>query len=506
MSAPDETDDSPEALVRRREIRRVYYGLMITLALSALDQSIVATALPRIVGDLGGVTHLSWVVTAYVLTTTATMPLYGKLSDQYGRKPMIYAAILIFLAGSALCGLAQSMTQLIVFRAIQGLGAGGLLPLAQIIIGDLVPPRQRGRRQGLIGMVFAVSSVAGPIVGGIITDALSWHWIFYINLPVGLIAIVMIGTALRRRHQETRRQIDYAGAILLAAATTALLLVLSLGGATLPWLSPEIFGFAAATLVLAVLFVWREQAAPEPILPMTLFGNRLFVVACIVLALTFMGLMGASVFFPLFFQVVLGVDAASSGLLISALMFGIVISSFTNGRVMQRTGRYKPAQIVGLGAASLAFVGLSWGALTGKGLWVIEPALLAVGLGLGLVMPNMTTAVQNAVPLRDMGAATATLAFFRSLGGVVGVAASGAVLSGKLHGQLAGLGGHGEAALAAGIDQIRALAEPERLAVVAAYRDAISTTFLMGIGIIGLAFLLVFLLPELPLRSGKPAE
>lgn len=506
MSAPQEDDDT-ESPARRREIRRVYAGLMITLALSALDQSIVATALPRIVGDLGGVTHLSWVVTAYVLTTTATMPLYGKLSDQYGRKPLLYAAILIFLAGSALCGLAQSMTQLIVFRAIQGLGAGGLLPLAQIIIGDLVPPRQRGRRQGLIGAVFAISSVAGPVIGGIITDALSWHWIFYINLPVGLIAIAMIGTALRNRpHQATRRQIDYAGAVLLAGATTALLLVLSLGGATLPWTSPEIIGFGIATVVLAVLFVRREMAAPEPILPMTLFGNRLFVVACSVLALTFMGLMGASVFFPLFFQVVMGVDAAMSGLLISALMCGIVISSFTNGRVMHRTGRYKPAQILGLGGASLAFAGLSWGALTGQGLWVIEPALLAVGLGLGLVMPNMTTAVQNAVPLRDMGAATATLAFFRSLGGVVGVAASGAVLSGKLHGQLGGMGAHGELALAAGVDQIRALAPAERLAVVAAYRDAISTTFALGIVIIALAFLLVFLLPELPLRSGRPAE
>lgn len=504
MSEPQQ-EDGEKAASRRREIRRVYAGLMITLALSALDQSIVATALPRIVGDLGGVTHLSWVVTAYVLTTTATMPLYGKLSDQYGRKPMVYAAILIFLAGSALCGLAQSMTELIVYRAIQGLGAGGLLPLAQIIIGDLVPPRERGRRQGLIGAVFAVSSVAGPVVGGVITDALSWHWIFYINLPVGLIAIAMIASALRSRpHKATRRQIDYPGAILLAGATTALLLVLSLGGATLPWASPEIIGFAAAAIVLAVLFVRRERVAPEPILPMALFGNRLFVVACVVLALTFMGLMGASVFFPLFFQVVMGVDAAMSGLLISGLMCGIVISSFTNGRIMHRTGRYKPAQILGLGGASLAFAALSWGAVTGQGLWVIEPALVAVGMGLGLVMPNMTTAVQNAVPPRDMGAATATLAFFRSLGGVIGVAASGAVLSGRLHGQLAG--GHGEMALAAGIDQIRGLAAAERLAVISAYRDAISTTFTMGIGIIALAFLLVFLLPELPLRSGPAAE
>lgn len=234
----------------RREIRAVILGLMIVLGLGAIDQSIVATALPRIVGDLGGLTHLSWVVSAYVLASTSTMPLYGKLSDQYGRKPMIHAAILIFLLGSVLSGMAQTLPQLIIFRAIQGIGAGGLLPLAQIIIGDIVPPARRGRNQGSIAAVFAICSVIGPIAGGVITDLLSWHWIFYVNLPIGAVALVMIGRALKRPHQARSRRIDYLGAALLTSCTTSFLLVLALGGNEWAWNSPEIFGLSALAFVL----------------------------------------------------------------------------------------------------------------------------------------------------------------------------------------------------------------------------------------------------------------
>ena len=315
-----------------REIREVFVGLMIVLGLAAVDQSIVATALPRIVSELGGVTHLSWVVTAYVLTGTATMPLYGKLSDQYGRKPVLYAAIVIFLIGSALSGAARSLLQLILFRAVQGLGAGGLLPLAQIIIGDLVPPAQRGRRQGAIVAVFAVCSVLGPLLGGLITDLLSWHWIFYVNLPIGAVSLIVIARALRRPQQTRRRRIDYLGATLLTAATTALLLVLALGGTEWPWDSPEIATSAGAAVALGALLVLHLRRVPEPVLPPELFSDRLFVIVCTVAALTFMGMAGSSLFFPLFFQLVMGMSASYSGLLTGPMMVGVVISSVVNGR------------------------------------------------------------------------------------------------------------------------------------------------------------------------------
>jgi len=483
-----------------QEIRAVFIGLMIVLGLSALDQSIVATALPRIVGDLGGVSHLSWVVTAYVLASTSTMPLYGKLSDQYGRKPLIYTAIAIFLIGSALCGLAQSLFQLIVFRAIQGLGAGGLLPLAQIIIGDLVPPAQRGRRQGTIVAVFAVCSVLGPVLGGVITDLLSWHWIFYVNLPIGAVAFVAIARALRRPHPTHARRIDYLGAALLTSGTTTLLLVLALGGTEWPWRSPQITALAIATVVLAALFVVHVRRAPEPVLPLELFDNRVFLVACTVLGLTFMGLLGASLFFPLFFQVVMGITPSHSGFLTGPLMIGMVISSFINGRVLLRTGRYKPAQVGGLSVAVAAFTMLAWGIATARSLAVIEPAIFALGLGLGLVMPNMTIAVQNALPAAHRGVGTATLAFFRSLGGLIGVTGAGAVLSRQLRGAPGGAATpslHTEG----GVPHITTLSPEAHDALLGVYRHAIATTFTIGACIVVIALIAILFLPELPLRA-----
>lgn len=496
------SDFATELAVSRAELRTVYAGLMMVIGLGALDQSIVATALPRIVGDLGGITRLSWVVTAYVLTSTATMPLYGKLSDQYGRKPMIYVAVGIFLLGSALSGLAQSMTQLILFRAVQGLGAGGFLPLAQITIGDLVSMRQRGRYQGLFASIFAASSVAGPVIGGVITDWLSWHWIFYVNIPFGALAMGMITIALHRPQVRRGRRIDYGGAILLTAATTLLLLALSFGGNAYSWVSPEILGFALATVIAGILFVIRERLAPEPILPLHLFGNRVFVIACLVLSLTFMGMMGAGTFFPVFFQLVLGVAPANSGLLSGPFMLGIVVSSSIGGRLVARTGRYKPFQIVGVSVALCAYIALTAGAWLGGGILAIEPALVALGLGLGLVTPNMTIAVQNALGREDMGVGTATSAFFRSLGGVIGVAGSGAIMSAQLRAQLA-LGPNQDvsAALKGGLEQLRALSGGAHDAAVAIYRHALAMTFLADILVIAAALAVLFFLPELPLRS-----
>ncbi|MES3000005.1 MAG: MDR family MFS transporter [Pseudomonadota bacterium] len=481
------------------EIRRTILGLMVVMALAALDQSIVATALPRIVGELGGVQHLSWVVTAYVLASTAVMPLYGKLSDQYGRKPVLYTAIGLFLFGSLLCATAHSLAQLIAFRALQGLGAGGLLPLAQIIIGDLVPPARRGRRQGAVVSVFAVCSVLGPVLGGVITDLLSWHWIFLVNLPVGALSVYVIARTLRQAASTRERNIDYLGAVLLTGATTAFLIVLALGGTEWPWWSAPTVAGLLATFALVALLIRHLGRAPEPVLPLDLFGNRVFLVASVVLALTVMGLQGAALFFPLFFQTVMGVTPSHSGFLTGPLMIGIVISAIVNGRVLlPRTGRYKPTQMAGLAAAVLAFGVLAWGVATSRGYAVLEPAIFGLGLGLGLVMPNMTIAVQNALPMRHLGVGTATLAFFRSLGGLVGVAGAGAILNNLLL-----KSGVGAAAMGEGTLPHPAVAPAELLD---AYRAAIASVFTVGVAVVAMALLLVFLLPEKPLSAHRATD
>ena len=477
--------------VTRREVRAIYLGLMAVLGLGALDQSIVATALPRIVGDLGGMAHLSWVVTAYVLASTATMPLYGKLADQYGRRPMIFTALLTFLLGSVLCGLAQNMTELIIFRAIQGLGAGGFMPLAQIIIGDIVPPAERGKRQGMVPIVFAVTSVLGPVLGGVITDALSWHWIFYVNLPVGIVAFYIIARAMRKPVRTHAHRIDYLGSALLTGAITAALLMLALGGTEWPWDSLAIKVCGGVALLLGAWLAFHVGRVDEPVLPPDLFENRTFNIASLVMAMTFMGLMGASVFFPLFFQLVMGTSPAESGVMTVAMMVGLVASSMFNGRVLSRSGKYKMVQVAGLGVAVVAFAVLAWAMETSQGYWIIEPAIFLLGTGLGLVMPNMTIAVQNALPLARRGVGTAMLAFFRSLGGLLGVTASGAILAHQLHQH--------------GVEAVSALgAHAAQAQTVEVYRHAIASVFGAGavLLLVGLVFLLF--LPELPLE-GHPA-
>ena len=488
-------------------MRLVYAGFMVVMALAALDQSVVATALPRIVSDLGGMAYLSWVVTAYVLTSTTVMPLYGKLSDQYGRKPLIYAAVLIFLLGSLLCALSSSMTQLICFRILQGVGAGGLVPLSQIIIGDLVPPRERGQYQGNIGIVFAAATLGGPALGGIITDALSWHWIFLVNLPIGIVALIMIGLTMRRAHKVTKREIDYSGAALLTLATCGLLLVLGLGGRTFEWLSPELLTLAAATLGIVGLFIWRERRAAEPIMPMWLFKNRVFAIAIVVICLTFMSSQGVSVYLPMFFQFAYGVKLANSGWLTAPMVFGLVISARLNGRFVFRTGKYKKAQILGLVCSIFVFAGLTLSAVTGAPIWVIEIFVAGVGLCFGLVNPNMVVAVQNSVDPRHMGASTAATSYFRSLGGVTGVAACGAIFTGQLAAQLTAIqlpdGTNGAELLKGGIVQVMALPPAALETVAAIYRHSIASAFGLGIITTFLALLAALRLPELALKT-KP--
>jgi MFS family permease len=342
--------------------------------------------------------------------------------------------------------------------------------------------------------------VIGPVVGGVITDLLSWHWIFYINLPIGAVALVMITRALRRPHPTRHRRIDYLGAMLLTGGTTATLLVLALGGSEWPWSSPRIEGIAVVAASLVVLFVRHVRRVAEPVLPLDLFHNRLFVVACAVMTLTFMGMMGAGLFFPLFFQMVMGVSPSHSGFLTGPLMVGIVISSIVNGRVLLRSGRYKPAQVGGLSVAVIAFSILAWSAAAARGFAVIEPAMFALGLGLGLVMPNMTIAVQNALPQAHQGVGTATLTFFRSLGGLVGVTGSGAILARQLHVVAQVMPSLGRMA-SPGPRQMALLSPQAHAAAVALYRHAIATTFTAGASIVAIALIALLFLPEFPLRA-----
>ncbi len=501
MTRP-ELEGEPAA-VGRREFRTVMAGLLLVLTLASLDQNIVATALPGIVSELGGLAHLSWVVTAFLVASTATTPLYGKLSDSYGRRPLFFVAVGVFLAGSALCGLARDMGQLIAFRAVQGLGAGGLITLAQTTVGDLLAPRERGRYQGLFTAVFAACSVAGPLLGGFITDALSWRWIFYINLPVGALALGLIAVALQRHNRPVQHRIDFAGAVLMVGGTVCTILVLTLDTSPEAWSHRATRAEAAAAVLCFGLLVLRERHAAEPILPPRLFRDRVFVVAATVMGLTAVALFGAVVFLPLFFQLVLGAAASQAGLMLSPLMGGVIVASVVGGRLLSRTGRYKFLPVTGLSVSCAAFLLLAWLARSRGSLLSLELSLVGLGLGLGLVMPNLTTAIQNAVAAEDLGVATSAASFFRALGGALGVALSGAWMTARLHRLLPpGDGSFAEGAVDHSISAIWGLPEAQRTLVVHAYRQAIGSTFLLGAAVAALGLLIVLALPERPLRSG----
>ena len=486
----------------------VFAGLMLALTLASLDQNIVSTALPRIVSDLGGLAHLSWVVTAFMVTSTISTPLYGKLSDMYGRRKLYFVAIIIFLIGSVLCGMADSMGELICFRALQGLGAGGLITLAQTTVGDLIVPRERGKYQGLFGAVFAACSVAGPLLGGIITDTLSWRWIFYVNLPVGAAALTLIAIALKHHHTNIVHKIDYTGAALLTCGTVCLLLFLSWGGSVFPWLSPVVLGLAAGATVFYTLLVRQERQALEPILPLQLFNNRIFVVAISVIGLNAMALFGSLVFLPLYFQLVLGASPSRAGLMLAPMMAGVIFASVTGGRLVSRFGRYKIFPVIGLMVSTTSFLILAWSALTDKPTWLVETSLVALGAGLGLVMPNLTVAIQNSVERSEMGTATSVSSFIRSLGGALGVAVAGTVVAVRLRNLLppSFLEGNGSNLLNLGVQQIANIPADQHAILMNAYRHAIATTFATGAGIAALAFAIVLSLPEKPLKTSSPAD
>ena len=482
-------------------LKTVMAGALLAMVLAALDQNIVNTALPRMVEDLGGVTHLSWVVTAFMLSSTTTTPLYGKLSDIYGRRRLFFIAIVVFLAGSLLCGTAQTMGQIIAYRAVQGLGAGGLLVLSQAAIGDVVSPRERPRYQGLFTGTFALSSVAGPLLGGVITSALSWRWVFYINLPVGLLALGMIAAGLREPPPGRPRPIDFAGAAMLACATAALLLLLAWGGTEFPWLSAPTAALVAATVVLAIAFVWWEARAPEPLVRLALFRNTVFARGVAVSGMMAFGMLGATTFLPLYFQLVLGMDPAVAGLMMLPQVAGMLLSSIICGRIVSRLGRYRPFLLIGLALEVAGLASLAMFAFIAAPPAAFLVSMGGLGLGMGMGMPNLSTAVQNAVAHRELGAAMGAMTFVRSLGGALGVAVSGSIMAQRLGAAFAD-GTVDMAALARrGAQPGAALDTLHQAGISAAYRVALTNCFLTSAVVMAVAFVLVLGLPERALRS-----
>ena len=409
-------------------ILAIYAGLMVALLLAALDQTIVATALPRVVSDLGGLSQYSWVFTAYMLASTVTVPLYGKLGDVYGRKPLFIFAIVVFLAGSALCGLAQNMTQLVLFRGVQGLGAGGLFPLALAVIGSIVPPRDRGRYQGLIGAVFASASIIGPALGGFIVDNTTWRWIFYVNLPVGAVALAVLLVTMPRRPYKQEHSIDWFGTAVLGLGTTALLLGLVWGGRDYPWLSAHVLGALAAAVFLFVTFLLYERRVPETILPFDLMRNRTVAASLLCMALVGMAMFGTISFVPLFVQGVIGTSATSSGVVLTPLMLGAVTASIISGQWVSRSGRVRPNAIAGPIVLTAGMV-LLWRMNANTTNAQAARDMVIVGIGLGLMMQVFVLAVQNAVPRARIGSATAMTQFARSIGATLGVTVMGVIVN-----------------------------------------------------------------------------
>ncbi|MEU3684236.1 MFS transporter [Streptomyces sp. NPDC048405] len=486
-------------------------ALLLGMLLAALDQTIVSTALPTIVSDLGGLEHLSWVVTAYLLAATAATPLWGKLGDQYGRKRLFQLAIGIFLVGSALCGIAQGMGQLIAFRALQGLGGGGLMVLSMAIVGDLVPPRERGRYQGLFGAVFGATSVLGPLLGGVFTEHLSWRWVFYINLPIGVVALAVIAAVLHIPRSTTRHVIDYLGTLLIASVATCLVLVASLGGTTWAWGSPQIIGLAVLAVVLAVLFVAVERRAAEPVLPLKLFRVRTFTLSAVISFVIGFAMFGAMTYLPTFLQVVRGVTPTMSGVYMLPMVFGLLLSSTVSGQIVSRTGRWKVFPVAGTAVTTLGLLllhQLDENSATAE----VSTYFFVFGLGLGLVMQVLVLIVQNAVAYEDLGVATSGATFFRSIGASFGVAIFGTIFASRLADQLTDA--FRGAALPPGVSVDTLKADPRgigalppalRPEAIHAYASSITDVFLYAAPVALVAFLLAWFLKEDRLRGSVTA-
>jgi EmrB/QacA subfamily drug resistance transporter len=505
---------SPEAGVPAlgdRRLRLTFGGLLVAMFIGALDQTIMATALPTIAGQLGGLSGLSWVVTAYVLAAAASTPVWGKASDLYGRKRLIASAIVVFVAFSALSGTAQSIGWLIAVRALQGIGAGGMMTLATASVADLVSPRERGRYQGYIQVTFLLASLAGPLLGGLFVDQLSWRWAFYVNVPIGAIALSILSAYLPSAAPRRASRIDSAGAALLAGLVVAIMLIASWGGSQYGWGSPQILALVGGALALATAFVARERSAAEPVLPLRLFGERVFTVVAASAFVATLSLFAAIVFLPVFLQLVTGASATSSGLLTLPLLGASAISTTVAGRIMVRTGRYKIFPVIGLASMSVGL--LLFSTLGADGSRLTAALFMVVfGAGFGMVTQILMVAIQNAVSPREIGTATAAANLFRALGGSVGVAVYGAVFAAGLRHWLP-LALHGQVppgVSATGIQstpgRIHELSPGVQQAIAHAVGNSLHDVFLVAAPIALAGFVIVLLLPEQRLRGREPAE
>jgi EmrB/QacA subfamily drug resistance transporter len=488
----------------QRERSAVFAALVLVLLLASLDQTIVSTALPIIVGEIGGLTHLSWIVTAYLLATTVVIPLYGKLGDIFGRRIVLQAAIIIFLVGSALCGIAQNLPELIAFRIVQGLGGGGLMVTAMAVVGDIVPPRERGRYQGFFGGVFGVSTVIGPLVGGFIVDHLSWRWIFYINLPIGLLALGVISAAFRPHQRAAKATIDYAGATLLAIALTCTILISSLGGMLMSQAPVSLFAIALLAVLSLAALLYVEATVAEPLLPLSLFANRAFVIATSIGFIVGMALFGSITLMPVYLQVVKGLDPTSAGLHLTPMMLGVFVSSITSGQIISRIGRYRMFPIFGTGLMTIALFLLSRLDVATSA-FTASAYMLVLGLGLGMVMQILVMAVQNAVAYEQLGVATSGTTLFRSIGGSVGAALFGGIFAYALEANI-----HRAIPDASSVlrdpAQIAALAEPLRATYLALFVDSLHPVFVTASLLALLSFLLSLAIKEVPLRTSIRPE
>ncbi|MEV5582161.1 MDR family MFS transporter [Streptomyces parvus] len=513
---PQQLSPPPSAAVpgeghSHRSVLVAIGALLLGMLLAALDQTIVSTALPTIVSELGGLDHLSWVVTAYLLAATAATPLWGKLGDQYGRKRLFQTAIVIFLIGSALCGVAQNMPQLIGFRALQGLGGGGLMVLSMAIVGDLVTPRERGKYQGLFGAVFGVTSVLGPLLGGFFTEHLSWRWVFYINLPIGVVALGVIAAVLHIPVHREKHTIDYLGTFLIAAVATSLVLIASLGGTTWAWASPQIIGLAVLAVVLLVAFIAVERRAVEPVLPLKLFRIRTFSLVAVISFVIGFAMFGAMTYLPTFLQVVHDITPTMSGVHMLPMVFGLLITSTASGQIVSRTGRWKVFPLAGT-ALTTAGLLLLHNLDEYSSTWLMSAYFFVFGAGLGLVMQVLVLVAQNSVSYQDLGVATSGATFFRSIGSAFGVAIFGTIFANRLTGQLTdALAGQ---PLPPGVDAGSLAADPRALGqlpadlrpgVLSAYSTSITDVFLYAAPVVLLAFVLAWFLREDKLRGSVTA-